>query len=155
MIIMLSFRTLNHEFLTRTLGFYVVTRNEQTNFGTGALWVLALAVRSSLWLSLKRKKIWPSITAYNSSCHHHHHHQWLYSPCKDLGRRFRNLITTHDRTPLNEWSARRKGLYLRRTTQHRNTRTNIHASSGIRTHNPSNQAAKNYALERAATETGL
>jgi hypothetical protein len=18
--------------------------------------------------------------------HHHHHHQWLYSPCKDLGR---------------------------------------------------------------------
>jgi hypothetical protein len=28
------------------------------------------------------------------------------------------------------------------TTQHRNTKTNIHASIGIRTHDPSNQAAK-------------
>jgi hypothetical protein len=54
-------------------------------------------------------------------------------------QRFRNLITTLDRTPLE--SARRKGLYLHRTTQHRNTKTNIHASSGIRTHNPSKQAA--------------
>jgi hypothetical protein len=32
--------------------------------------------------------------------------------------------------------------------------TNIHASSGIRTHDPSNQAAKTYALDRAATGTG-
>jgi hypothetical protein len=23
---------------------------------------------------------------YGPYHHHHHHHQWLYSPCKDLGR---------------------------------------------------------------------
>jgi hypothetical protein len=56
--------------------------------------------------------------------------------------RFRNLIKTRGRTTLDEWSARRKGLYLHRTTQHRNTKTNIHASSGILTHVPINQAAK-------------
>jgi hypothetical protein len=32
-----------------------------------------------------------------------------------------------------------QGLYLHRTTQHRRTRTNIYALSGIRTHDPSNQ----------------
>jgi hypothetical protein len=69
-----------------------------------------------------------------------HHHQWLYSPSASH-RRFRNRIKTHGRTPLDEWSACRKGLYVHRTTQHRNTKTNIHASSGIRTHDPSNQAA--------------
>jgi hypothetical protein len=66
-------------------------------------------------------------------------------------RRFRNLFWTLGRTPLDEWSARHKGLYLHRTTQH----TNIHASSGIRTHDPSNQAAKIYALDRAATGIGI
>jgi hypothetical protein len=30
-------------------------------------------------------------------------------------------IQTHGRTPLDEWSARRRGLYLHRTTQHINT----------------------------------
>jgi hypothetical protein len=33
--------------------------------------------------------------------------------------------------------------------------TNMHAISGIRTRNLSNQAAKNYALEFAATKSGL
>jgi hypothetical protein len=70
-----------------------------------------------------------------------------------LHRRFRNLKTL-GRAPLDEWSARRKGLYLHRTTQHRNTKTNIHASSGIRTHDPSNQVAKTYALHRAAIGIG-
>jgi hypothetical protein len=41
------------------------------------------------------------------------------------------------------------------TGQHnRNTKTNIHASSGIQSHNIINQAAKTYALDRAATRTG-
>jgi hypothetical protein len=44
--------------------------------------------------------------------------------------------------------SRRQGLDLHRT------KTNIHASSGIRTHDPSNQAAKTYALDRTATGTG-
>jgi hypothetical protein len=60
--------------------------------------------------------------------------------------RFRNLIRTLDRTPFDGWSAHPKGLYLHRKTQHRNTRV----SSGIRTHDPSNQAAKTYTLDRTA-----
>jgi hypothetical protein len=51
-------------------------------------------------------------------------------------------IQTHGRTPLDEWSARRRGLYLHRTTQ----QTNIHASSGIWTRDPSNQAAADLRL---------
>jgi hypothetical protein len=47
------------------------------------------------------------------------------------------------------------GQYLlHRTTQHINTNTNIYASSGIRNHDPNNQAAKTYAFDRAATGTG-
>jgi hypothetical protein len=47
-----------------------------------------------------------------------------------------------------------QGLYLHSTTQHRNTPTNIHALSGIRTHDPSNQPAKTHASDRTATVTG-
>jgi hypothetical protein len=47
-----------------------------------------------------------------------------------------------------------QGLYLHRTKQHRKTRTNIHALSGIRTHDPSNQPAKTHASDRTATVTG-
>jgi hypothetical protein len=46
-----------------------------------------------------------------------------------------------------------QGLYLHRTTQHRTMRTNIHALSGIRTHNPSNQPAKTHASDRTTTVT--
>jgi hypothetical protein len=46
-----------------------------------------------------------------------------------------------------------QGLYLHRTTQHRKTRTNIHALSEIRTHDPSNQPDKTYASDRTATVT--
>jgi hypothetical protein len=67
--------------------------------------------------------------------------------------RFRNLIKTLGRTPSDEWSSRCKGLYLNRTTQHRYT--NIHTWSGIRTHDPSNQAAKTYALDRATTGSAI
>jgi hypothetical protein len=35
-----------------------------------------------------------------------------------------------------------QGLYLHRITQHRKTRTHMHASSGIRTHDPSVRAAE-------------
>jgi hypothetical protein len=40
------------------------------------------------------------------------------------------------RTPLNEWSVRRRDLYLTTHNTH-----NINTPSGIRTHNPSNRAA--------------
>jgi hypothetical protein len=46
-----------------------------------------------------------------------------------------------------------QGHYLHRTTQHRKTRTNIHAFSEIRTHDPSNQPAKIHASDRMATVT--
>jgi hypothetical protein len=47
-----------------------------------------------------------------------------------------------------------QGLYLHGTTQHRKTRTNIHALSEIRTHDPSNQPAKTQASDRTAAVTG-
>jgi hypothetical protein len=53
-----------------------------------------------------------------------------------------HTIDTYGRTPLDEWSARRRSLYLHRTTQHGNTRYKNHALSGIRTR------------DRAATEIG-
>jgi hypothetical protein len=42
-----------------------------------------------------------------------------------------------------------QGLYLHRTTQHRKTRTYIHASSGIRSHDPSVRAAEDSTCLRA------
>jgi hypothetical protein len=72
-----------------------------------------------------------------------------YSPGWTFGLPFWGFlithIQTHGRTPLDEWSARRRDLYLHRTTQHINT-TNIHALSGIRTSDPSNQAGADHRL---------
>jgi hypothetical protein len=48
-----------------------------------------------------------------------------------------------------------QGLYLHTTTQHRKTLTNIHALSGIRTHDSSNQPAKAHASDRTAIVTDI
>jgi hypothetical protein len=56
--------------------------------------------------------------------------------------KFRNPVKTHGRTPLDERSAHRKGFYPHRTTQ----QTNIHALSGIRNRDPSNQEAADLRL---------
>jgi hypothetical protein len=70
-------------------------------------------------------------------------------------QRFHNLIKILGRAHLDELLACRKGVYLHRTTQHRKKiSTNIHASSRVRTHDPSNQAAKTYAVDCADTVTG-
>jgi hypothetical protein len=55
---------------------------------------------------------------------------------------------------VDEWSARRKASTY--TGQHNTERqvTNIHALSGIRNHDPSNQPAKTHASDRTATVTG-
>ena len=45
--------------------------------------------------------------------------------------------TTVGRTPLDEWSARRRDLYLTTHSTQHSQQTNIHASGGIRTRNPS------------------
>jgi hypothetical protein len=59
---------------------------------------------------------------------------------KDLGRlayrRFLELFR-HLVGLLGRVISPSQGLYLHRTTQHRNTRTNIHALNGNRTHDPS------------------
>jgi hypothetical protein len=75
---------------------------------------------------------------------------------KDLGhltyRKFLELFR-HMVVLLERVISSSQGLYLHGTTQHRKTRTNIHALSGIRTHNPSNQPAKTHASYRTATVT--
>jgi hypothetical protein len=57
---------------------------------------------------------------------------------------------THGRTPLDEWSARRRGLYLHRTTKHIDTETNINTPREIRNRDPSNRAT--FALRCVYTE---
>jgi hypothetical protein len=76
---------------------------------------------------------------------------------KDLGRltyrRFLELFR-HVLGLLGRVINPSQGLYQHWTTQHRKTRTNIHALSGIQTHYPSNQPAKTHASDRMATVTG-
>jgi hypothetical protein len=71
---------------------------------------------------------------------------------KDLGhltyRRFLELFR-HMVVLLGRVISPSQGLYL-----HRKTRTNTHALSGIRIHDPSNQPAKTHASNRTATVTG-
>jgi hypothetical protein len=75
---------------------------------------------------------------------------------KDTGRlrRFLHLFR-HMVGLLGRMISPSQGLYLHMTTQHRKTQTNIHALSGIRTHDPSNQPAKTHTSDRTATVTGL
>jgi hypothetical protein len=58
--------------------------------------------------------------------------------------------TTFGRIPLDEGSARRRDLYL--TTQTL-CKTNIHASGGIRTHDPSKRAAADPRLRQRGQTT--
>jgi len=60
--------------------------------------------------------------------------------------------TTVGRTPLNEWSARRRDFYLH-STQH-SQQKNIHAPVGFEPTNSAGERPKTYALNRAATGTG-
>jgi hypothetical protein len=58
--------------------------------------------------------------------HTHPSIQWLYSPNRALASYFLRFLNhtdleTHGRTPLDEWSVRRRGLNLQGTTQHVNT----------------------------------
>jgi hypothetical protein len=75
---------------------------------------------------------------------------------KDLGRLTYRILELFRHMVGLLWRVIRpsQGLYLHRTTQHRNTRTNIHALSWIRTHDPSNQPANTHASDCTATLTG-
>jgi hypothetical protein len=75
--------------------------------------------------------------------------QSLKDLCRLTCRRFLELFR-HMVGLLGRVISPSQGLYLHRTTHHRKTRTNIHALSGIRTHDPSNQPAKTHASDRTA-----
>jgi hypothetical protein len=60
--------------------------------------------------------------------------------------------TTVSRTPLDEWVARYRDLYL--TTHNTHNRQASMPPGGIRTHNISRRVAADLRLDRAATETG-
>jgi hypothetical protein len=68
---------------------------------------------------------------------------WLCSPARAMTSSFTKFLdhtqrrTTDGRTPLDEWSARRRDIYLTTHTK----QTNIHALCGIRTHDRSRRVA--------------
>ena len=73
---------------------------------------------------------------------------WRNSPSGPRPPRCRGFMitlrhTTLGRTPLDEWPARRRELYL---TTHNTYKTNIHAPGELRTHNPSKRAAEDPCL---------
>jgi hypothetical protein len=71
-------------------------------------------------------------------------HQWLYSLLLDLGRFISFLIHIQTVGLLGRGISPSQGCYLH-TGQHKhkiNAHTNIHAFSGIRTHDPSLQAGE-------------
>jgi hypothetical protein len=70
---------------------------------------------------------------------------WLCSPARFMASSFTRFLdhtqrrATVGRTPMDEWSVRRKDLYLTTCVQH-TQQTNIHAPGGIRTHDRSKRA---------------
>jgi hypothetical protein len=81
--------------------------------------------------------------------------QFLENLDRFMQLRFRNRVLRQMVGLFGRGVSPSQGLYLHRITQHRKMRTNIHALSGIRTHNPSVQAIKTYALDRVATVMAL
>jgi hypothetical protein len=80
----------------------------------------------------------------------------IYRHLLDLGR-FLFLNPEHSRQdPLDWGSARRKAAtYTQNNTNTEKTHRDMHASSGIRTHDPSVLAKTVYALDRTATVIGF
>jgi hypothetical protein len=68
--------------------------------------------------------------------------------------RLLNVYYTLDRTPFDEGSSCRKGLYLHRTTQHINTRQTSMPSARFEPSIPATKRPQTYALGRAATGIG-
>ena len=70
---------------------------------------------------------------------------WRCGPTRAMAASFLRFLDdtqqriTVGRTPLGEWSARRRDLYL--TTHNTQQQKNIHAPGGIRTHDLSRRAA--------------
>jgi hypothetical protein len=63
-------------------------------------------------------------------------------------------LDIHGRTPLDKWSAHRRGLYLHRKTQHISTRQTTMPSAGFEPAIPATKRLQTYALEHMATGIG-
>jgi hypothetical protein len=76
----------------------------------------------------------------------YYYYLWHYSPNLSLVLlcNWGFLITynqTHGRSPLVKWSSRRRGRQTHDNTTYKHKRQNIYALSGVRSRDPSNQAA--------------
>jgi hypothetical protein len=117
-----------------------------------ALWIIQQQTHANLVLNNSfRERISARVTdSSNKAVKFIHSFTDACSPGWTFGLHFRGFlithIQTHGRTPLDEWSDRRRGLYLHRTTQHINTTDKHPYPSGIRTRDPSNQVAADLRL---------
>jgi hypothetical protein len=84
---------------------------------------------------------------------------WLCDPTRVIASSFLRFLdhtqrrTTVGRTPLDEWSARRRDLYL--TTHNTHNRQTSMPSVGFEPMISAGERPQTYALDRAATGTGI
>jgi hypothetical protein len=84
---------------------------------------------------------------------------WRYSPQWARASSFTRVLdntqrhATFGRTPLDEWWARRRDLYLATHNPHK--KTNIYALVGFQPKTSAGERPQTYTLDRAATGTGL
>jgi hypothetical protein len=82
-------------------------------------------------------------------------YQWLYSPFLDLGRFVSVLIYTQSVGLVGRGISPSQGRYLHAEQHKQNkTHTDIHASSGIRTHDPSLREGKDGSCVRPRGHCG-
>jgi hypothetical protein len=77
---------------------------------------------------------------------------WIYGPARSMASSFMRFLdhtqwrTTFGRISLEEWSARRRALYLTTHNTRKRKETDIHAPGGIRTHSSSKRMAADLRL---------
>jgi hypothetical protein len=110
----------------------------QPSEGYGLLWLCSPALGMASCASAAQRWLWPSVALQPSAGYGL---LWLCSPALAMASSFTRFLdhtqrrATVGRTPLDEWSARRRGLYLTTHT------TKIHAPGVIRTQDRSRRAA--------------
>jgi hypothetical protein len=109
---------------------------------------LLINIKSKYWASVNisgkvlRSNLRPFCFAFSFLWHNSQNRGYNPSFLKFIDH---TQLDTPGRPPLNEWSARRRGRYLPNTHTH-TQETNIHTLRGVRTRNPSNQAALDLGL---------
>jgi hypothetical protein len=101
----------------------------------------------------------PNTISDNCTTIKYHHHQLLrimhcglfqFRITPEVMNQFKHLTGL-----LGRLISSSQDLCLHRAAQHRKTRTHMHSLSGIRTRDPSTQAANAHAPDHAATEIGV